>query len=206
MSSFYGEKTKDIWQKLPREAASWHRSYDDDRKLALKKWSFLTFHCTYTVANPDDDKDNLGYELISNGQLLYLSPEIAVAERDSIKKMKGELFIDNERKEVFFDGNYIKGFHGLNYSMLRHFIMNEGVGGNKEKIYGEIWDDITGYDYEKKTDRVIDTAISRFRDILTDNNIGTVSLRKEGVHGHNKVYILDPMPNYSFLKKIISGK
>lgn len=131
-----------------------------------------------------------------------ISAEEAEKIRESKGRAKTKLFIDDERKEVFFNKKLIDKFQGQMYSMLRHFVINEGVGGSKDKIYQEVWEDYTMAPAEENIDGAVDVAMKRFRDILKKNNICDVKIRTEGVFASKKIYLLYPKISYCILRRI----
>lgn len=141
------------------------------------------------------------YELFySGGKIKSISSEKA----EEIRKRKGqkakdEIFIDDERKEVFFNKKFIKEFQGQNYSLLRHFVGRKGIGGNKMEIYKGVWENDPDGGDDIKINRSVDTALTRFRDILQKYGIGKIPPRKDSIR---KVYILSPKRAYCILRKI----
>lgn len=141
------------------------------------------------------------YELSFSGQKKEL---ISSVEAEEIRKRKGykpkdEIFIDDERKEVFFNKKLIDEFQGLNYSLLRHFVENEGIGGNKMNIYESVWEDNPDAVDDIKINSTVDANLSRFRDLLQKCGIGNISIRKDGIR---RVYILGPKRAYCILRKV----
>ena len=155
-----------------------------------------------TVAKGKEEEND--YELSSSGR----KKKSVTAERaEEIRRkngigLKNEIFIDDERKEVFFNKKLIDEFQGQMYSMLKHFVMNEGVGGDKETVYEEVWQDKTGAVAEDSMSGAVDTTISRFRGILKKHKICDVETRSEGVFSSRRIYILKPMPSYCILRRI----
>jgi hypothetical protein len=153
---------------------------------------------TGAVAKGKEEKAD--YELLSSGKKKkFLLAEKAENIRDN--KSSG-IFIDDERKEIFFNKKMIDEFQGQMYSMLKHFVMNEGVGGDKERIYEEVWQDKTGAVAEDSMSGAVDTTISRFRSILKKHKICDVETRSEGVFSSRKIYVLKPMSSYCILRRI----
>ncbi len=153
-----------------------------------------------TVAVAKGKEEKADYELLLSGKKKkFLLGEKAENIRDN--KSSG-IFIDDERKEVFFNKKMIDEFQGQMYSMLKHFVMNEGIGGDKERIYEEVWQDKTGAVAEDSMSGAVDTTISRFRSILKKHKICDVETRSEGVFSSRKIYILKPMPSYCILRRI----
>lgn len=132
---------------------------------------------------------------------------ISSEKAEEIRKRKGqkakdEIFIDDERKEVFFNKALIKEFQGQSYSILRHFLENNGIGGKKEDIYRCVWEDFTGVANDKNISGAVDVAMKRFQDILKKYKIGNYEKKAEGVFHSKKVYLLKPKRTYYILKKM----
>jgi len=150
-------------------------------------------------------KKKMEYVIFWNGRKeKAISPEESEKIRENKGRAKTRLFIDDERKEVFFDKKLIDKFQGQMYSMLRHFVINEGVGGSKDKVYQEVWEDYTMAVADENIDGAVDVAMKRFRDILKKNDICDVKIRTEGVFASKKIYILYPKINYCILRRIES--
>jgi len=149
-----------------------------------------------------EKEEKAEYEVFLSGKKkVFVSSEKAEVIRNKKGTTRG-IFIDDERKEVFFRGNIINEFQGQMYSMLRHFVENEGVGGEKTRVYECVWEDSSGSASDENIDGAVDIAMKRFRDLLKKYKMGNIVIRSEGVFGSRKIYVLEPKHSYHILKRI----
>lgn len=152
------------------------------------------------LKKPEEEK--MEYELLSSGKKRKpLTAEKAEAIRD--KKgmgLKNEIFIDDERKDVFVGRKHAAEFKDLMYAMLVHFVLHAGVGGNNEILYIGVWGDAVAA--ERNRDDAIQQAVKRFRKILEKYNLGKVPELSRSRYSASKTYVMKPKPSHCILRKI----
>lgn len=142
------------------------------------------------------------YELIS---LCRKSKFLTFEKAEDVRDKKGsgsknEIFIDDERKDVFVNKKYAEEFKDLMYAMLMHFVMHAGVGGNNENLYKGVWGDAIAA--EDNRDDAVQQAIKRFRKILDKYNLGKVPELSKSRYSVSKTYVMKPKPRYCILRRI----
>jgi|GEM_PF-6130164 len=146
------------------------------------------------------------YELITSGKKRKFITARKAEERRENKGtgIKNEIFIDDERKDVFFNRCFAEGFNGQNYAMLIHFVTREGAGGNTETIYNNVWGESSpsGDDLNN----AVEGAVTRFRRLLKKYKIGEVPSLKKNMYDISKAYVMRPKPRYCILKRIKKEK
>lgn len=193
------------------------------RKKFSKKFSDVDFDVAYLEARDElsggdkkqakiisrDDKvvedSSFEYELLFSGKKRKL---LTVQRAEQIRNRKGtgaknEIFIDDERKDVFFNKNFLKDFRHQHYAMLLYFVENEGIGGDFLRIYDNLWE---AHVAEDKVKGVVETAVSRFRIKVEKNGMGSVPWSSKNSYSISKTYIMKPKPKYCVLKKIEKEK
>lgn len=146
------------------------------------------------------------YELILSGRRKkFLSSQKA----DFIRNRKGtgannEIFIDDERKDVFFNKNFLKDFRHQSYALLLHFVKNDGVGGNALQVYEDVWGDRNAA--EENIEGAVYQAMRRFRKKVKKNMLGDVPWSLNNHYSISKTYIMKPRPRYCILMKIKKEK
>ena len=152
------------------------------------------------LKKPEGEKAE--YELLSSGKKRkLLTAEKAEAIRD--KKgmgLRNEIFIDDERKDVFVGRKHAAEFKDLMYAMLVHFVMHAGVGGNNEILYIGVWGDAVAA--ERNRDDAIQQAVKRFRKILEKYNLGKVPELSRSRYSASKTYVMKPRPSHCISRKI----
>ena len=126
--------------------------------------------------------------------------------RESYSIEKGILFVDDERKQVFYNGEEIKEFQGRYLDMLILLLSSDGSAGSKERIYGRVWRTDSDVADIEEINSNVDPFLSKFRKILKDNKISALHRRGDGDSwlGHN--YLLDPIPDYRLLSVLSRDK
>lgn len=152
-----------------------------------------------SIARLKEDKE---YELLSSGKKVVLLVSLKAEEIRGKRGLgtKNEIFIDDERKDVFVRRKSAEEFKDLMYALLFHFVINSGVGGDTERLYIAVWGDAVAA--EDNRDQAVQQAVKRFRIILKNYNLGIVPELSKSRYAASKTYVMKPRPNYCILRRI----
>ncbi len=152
-----------------------------------------------SIARLKEDKE---YELLSSGKKVVLLVSLKAEEIRGKRGLgtKNEIFIDDERKDVFVRRKSAEEFKDLMYAMLFHFVINSGVGGDTERLYIAVWGDAVAA--EDNRDQAVQQAVKRFRIILKNYNLGIVPELSKSRYAASKTYVMKPKPQYCILRRI----